>query len=76
MDWQAVPLVWVPLGRFVVPLHDIDVAALRRPRTGPVLAFTRWPLHGDVWVHDGRHRVLSALFSGQSQILARLLVLE
>jgi|tagenome__1003787_1003787.scaffolds.fasta_scaffold19052532_1 hypothetical protein len=76
MDWQSIPVRLVPLSRFVIPLHDISVEHLRTDYTGePVCAFSRWADAGDVWVSDGRHRVLRALLRGDTHIDTRLLVL-
>lgn len=76
-DWAAVPVVDVPLARFVIPLHDIQPDLLwLRCETTPVHAFSRWPEHGDVWVSDGRHRVLRALLRGETTVPTRLLVID
>lgn len=82
IDWSAVPVVEVPLRRFVIPLHGIDLRYLRLSSMidvpgydSLVLAFTRWPEHGSVEVSDGRHRVLRALLRGEAAVPTRLVVI-
>jgi hypothetical protein len=78
-DWSQVPVVPVPLHRFVVPLHDIQAGSVNSwhddSGSPPVHAFTRWPDHGPVDISDGRHRVLRALVRGEASVPTRLLVI-
>jgi hypothetical protein len=78
-DWSQVPVVPVPLHRFVVPLHDIQAGSVNTwhddSGSPPVHAFTRWPDHGPVDISDGRHRVLRALVRGEASVPTRLLVI-
>jgi hypothetical protein len=81
-----VPVVDVAIGRFVIPLHDLNPILLAEdddwlPLGTPVLphdpvhAFTRWAERGPVDVSDGRHRILRALWRGQDTVPTRLLVI-
>jgi hypothetical protein len=79
VDWQAVAARPVSLSRFVIPLHDLDPRLIFGPATDhddPVLAFSRWPDSGEVWVSDGRHRLLRALLAGRRTVYTRLLVIS
>jgi hypothetical protein len=61
----------------VVPLHNISILdVVEGTRDDPVEAFTRWEYDGDVWIKNGRHRVLRALLTGQEHVNTRLLVIE
>ena len=79
-DWSTVPVVDVPLERFVVPLHDIQPGTVNTwhddSGSPPVHAFSRWPDRGPVDISDGRHRILRALIRGEATVRTRLLVIE
>ena len=74
--WEAVPVVNVPVGRFVIPLHDVSPEAVfSADMERTVWAFTRGGDHEPVWPVDGRHRVLRAWSLGRDSIPTRLLVI-
>lgn len=74
IDWRTIPVERVPLGRFVICLNGITPATLALPeRDAPVLAMARGPV-GDIWIYNGRHRVLRALLRGDQHVGARLLM--
>ena len=79
-DWTQVPIVPVPLFRFVIPLHNIQPGSVNTwhddSDSPPVHAYSRWPDRGDVYVSDGRHRILRALIRGETTVPTRLLVIE
>lgn len=78
-DWSQVPVVAVPVSRFVIPLHDIQPGSVNTwhddSGSPPVHAFTRCPDAGPVDVADGRHRILRALIRGETTVPTRLLVI-
>jgi hypothetical protein len=73
--WQHLEPELVPLARIVFPCHDLDPAHVHGPVQNdrldrPVLL--EQLLDGDLFVHDGRHRVLRARAAGQTEIAARV----
>ena len=79
-DWSSVPVEDIPLFRFVIPLHNIQPGSVNTWQddsdSPPVHAYSRWPDRGDVYVSDGRHRILRALIRGETTVPTRLLVIE
>lgn len=75
MDWAALPIENVPLGRLVWPCHDIDPAHLH---PAPDQHVSSGPIHvqalvdGSWFVHDGRHRALRAQLAGATHLPAHV----
>jgi hypothetical protein len=77
-DWDALPVTEVPVALLVYPCHDIDPGHIHPAPDFPV---SSGPIHverltggqGDLFIHDGRHRAIRAIRSGQRTIPARVL---